>query len=42
MPKLTTVDIMVDTDTVDTADMVMVDTMDKCHLSSQIQKDQVT
>ena len=41
MPKLTMVDItvtVVDTVTADTADMVMVtvDTMDKCHLSSQI------
>merc|ERR1719367_56430 len=41
MPKLTMVDItvmVVDTVTVDTADMVMVtvDTTDKCHLSSQI------
>merc|ERR1712014_201414 len=41
MPKLTMVDItvtVVDTVTADTADMgmVTVDTMDKCHLSSQI------
>merc|ERR1719445_1961279 len=47
MPKLTMVDItvtVVDTVTADTADMgmVTVDTTDKCHLSSHIEKDQVT
>merc|ERR1711997_900848 len=46
--KPTTVDTMVDTvvdtmvDTVDTDMVVMVDTTDKCHLSSQIFMDQVT
>merc|ERR1711978_165980 len=47
MPMLTMVDItvtVVDTVTADTADMgmVTVDTTDKCHLSSHIEKDQVT